>query len=146
MHQAAPVSVLAVALAAIFWTIGFIHLLGPRFLDNAFKKWEYGTFARLVTGSLEITAALMLAHPSLRAWGILLAALIMFGAVITLLRHEQYLCAIPSIALMVALVPAIFSIPRADRLHFATIETVSVQTVSGQTIAGTQIAQNGQAL
>jgi hypothetical protein len=110
--------------------------LGPRFLDDAFEKWNYGTLARLVTGALEITAALMLAHPEMRGWGIALAALIMFGAVITLLRHEQYLCAIPSIALMVALVPATLSVPRADRLHFVTIQTVS----------GAQIAQNGQAL
>lgn len=136
MQESSTFLVLDFSLAAVFWVIGFIHLLGPRFLDDAFEKWNYGTLARLVTGALEITTALMLAHPGLRGWGIALAALIMFGAVITLLRHEQYLCAVPSIALMVALIPATFSVPRADRLHFATIPTVS----------GAQTAQNGQAL
>jgi hypothetical protein len=136
MHNASSFSVLAFAIAAVFWVIGFIHLLGPRFLNDAFNRWNYGARARLVTGILEIAAAFMLAHPELRGWGIALAALIMFGAVITLLRHEQYACAIPSIALMVALIPATFSVARADRLHFATIQTVS----------GVQIAQNGEAL
>ena len=110
---------------------------GPRFLRDAFEKWNYGTLVRLVTGTLEIVAALMLAHPDLRGWGIALAALIMFGAIITLLKHEQYLCAVPSIALMAALVPAILAIPRADhQVHYATIQAVSSQ----------QVAQNGHSL
>ena len=137
MQVSSTFSVLAGTLAVVFWVIGFIHLLGPRFLRDAFEKWNYGTPVRLVTGALEITAALMLAHPELRGWGIALAALIMFGAVITLLSHEQYLCAVPSIALMAALVPTILTVPRADhRVHYTTIQTVS----------GQQVAQNGHAL
>jgi uncharacterized membrane protein len=137
MQVSSTFSVLAASLAVVFGVIGFIHLLGPRFLRDAFEKWNYGTRTRLVTGILEIMAALMLAHPELRGWGIALAALIMFGAVITLLNHEQYLCAVPSIALMAALIPAILAVPRADhQVHYATIQTVS----------GQQVAQNGHAL
>jgi uncharacterized membrane protein len=137
MQVSSNFSVLATSLAVVFGVIGIIHLLGPRFLRDAFEKWNYGTLVRLVTGSLEIMTALMLAHPDLRGWGIALAALIMFGAVITLLSHEQYLCAVPSIALMAALVPAMLAVPRADhQLHYATIQTVS----------GQQVAQNGHAL
>ena len=137
MQLSSTFSVLAASLAVVFWAIGFIHLLGPRFLRDAFEKWNYGTLVRLVTGALEIMTALMLAHPELRGWGIALAALIMLGAVITLLSHEQYLCAVPSIALMAALVPAMLAVPRADhQLHYATIQTVS----------GQQVAQNGHVL
>ena len=137
MQLSSTFSVLSASLAAVFWVIGFIHLLGPRFLRDAFEKWNYGTRVRLVTGVLELMTALMLVHPELRGWGIALAALIMFGAVITLLSHEQYLCAVPSIALMVALVPAILAVPRADhQLHYATMQTVSVQ----------QVAQNSHSL
>jgi len=137
MQVSSNFSVLATALAVVFGVIGVVHLLGPRFLRDAFEKWNYGTLVRLVTGALEIITALMLAHPDLRGWGIALAALIMFGAVITLLSHEQYLCAVPSIALMAALVPAMLAVPRADhQLHYATIQTVS----------GQQVAQNGHAL
>jgi uncharacterized membrane protein len=131
MQISSTFSVLAASLAVIFLVIGFIHLLGPRFLRNAFEKWHYGTRVRIVTGALEIMAALMLAHPELRGWGIALAVLIMFGAVITLLSHEQYLCAVPSIALMAALIPASLAVPRADhRVHYATIRTVSAQQIA----------------
>ena len=137
MQVSSTFSVLAASLAVVFGMIGFIHLLGPRFLRDAFEKWNYGTLVRLVTGVLEIIAALMLAHPELRGWGIALAALIMFGAVITLLKHEQYLCAVPSIALMAALIPAILAVPPTDhQVHYATIQMVS----------GQQVAQNGPAL
>ena len=136
MPVSSTFSVLAASLAVVFWVIGLIHLLGPRFLRDAFEKWNYGTLVRLVTGILEIMAALMLAHPELRGWGIALAALIMFGAVITLLNHEQYLCAVPSIALMAVLVPEMLAVPRADhQVHYATIQTDS----------GQQVAQNGHA-
>src|SRR5256885_14229957 len=106
MHDMSIYSALVRALAVVFLTIGFIHVLGPRLLREAFEKWNYGTQVRRVTGALEIAAALMLVNPELRGWGIALAAVIMFGAVITLLSHEQYLCAIPSVALMLALIPA----------------------------------------
>jgi hypothetical protein len=73
----------------------------------------------------------MLAHPELRGWGIALAGLIMFGAVITLLNHEQYLCAVPSIALMAALIPASLAVPRGvHHVHYATIQTVSAQQIA----------------
>src|ERR1051325_6411307 len=111
MQLSSTFSQLAVFLAVVFGAIGLTHLLGPRFLREAFEKWEYGTGLRLVTGAFEIAAALMLAYPELRAWGIALAALIMFAAVVTLLNHKQYLWAIPSIALMAALVPAILAVP-----------------------------------
>lgn len=137
MQVSSTYSVLATSLAVVFGVIGFIHLLGPRFLRDAFERWNYGTLVRLVTGVLEIMAALMLAHPELRGWGIALAGLIMFGAVVTLLNHEQYLCAVPSIALMASLIPAILAVPRGDhQLHYATMQTVS----------GQQVAQNGHAL
>ena len=137
MQLSSSFSVLAASLAVVFWVIGITHLLGPRFLRDAFEKWNYGTRVRLVTGVLELMVALMLVHPELRGWGIALAALIMFGAVVTLLSHEQYLCAAPSMALMAALIPAILAVPRADhQLHYATIQTVS----------GQQVAQNGHAL
>jgi len=136
MHVSSTFSVLATALAAVFCVIGFIHLLGPRFLREAFEKWNYGTQGLLVTGAFEILAAAMLAHPELRGWGIALAGLSMFGAVITLLRHEQYLCVAPSMALMVALIPAALAVPRVDHhVHYATIQ-----------ISHQQVAQNGHAL
>ena len=138
MHDTSTFSVLAISLAVLFWAIGFTHLLGPRFLRDAFEKWNYGASVRVVTGCLEIGAALMLAHPELHAWGIALAALVMFGAVITLLSHEQYLVAVPSVALMVALIPATLAVPRGDNQvhYFAAVPAV----------VGQQVAANGETL
>jgi len=111
-------------LAAVFGIIGCIHLAGPRFLREAFERWNYGSRMRMITGLLEIGTALMLADPELRIWGIGLAALIMFAAVITLLNHRQYLCAVSSVVLMAALVPATLSVPRSDsQVRFATVDT-----------------------
>ena len=142
MQVSLNLSVLASALAAVFCGIGLIHLVGPRFLRDAFEKWNYGTGVRLFVGALEIGAALMIAYPELRIFGIGLAALIMFGAVITLLSHEQYRCAAASLVLMAALIPAGLGIPRASHsVHYAPTQNLSAQAVSGQ-----QVAQNGQGL
>lgn len=111
-------------LAALFGIIGWIHLVGPQFLREAFDRWNYGSRMRIITGLLEIGTALMLADPELRIWGIGLGALIMFAAVITLLNHRQYLCAVSSVLLMAALVPATLAVPRSDsQVRFATVET-----------------------
>ena len=109
------------SLAAVFGIIGFVHLLGPRFLHDTFETWNYGSRLRVATGILEIGTALMLADPELRAWGIGLGALIMFAAVITLLNHRQYLIAIPSIIMMAALVPATLAVPAASEVRFAPV-------------------------
>jgi len=111
-------------LAALFGIIGWIHLVGPQFLREAFDRWNYGSRMRIITGLLEIGTALMLADPELRIWGIGLGALIMFAAIITLLNHRQYLCAVSSVLLMAALVPATLAVPRSDsQVRFATVET-----------------------
>ena len=142
MQVSLTLSALASALAAVFCMIGLIHLVGPRFLRDAFEKWNYGTGVRLFVGALEIGAALMIAYPELRIFGIGLAGLIMFGAVITLLSHEQYRCAAASLVLMVALIPAGLAVPRVShQVHYGTVQTVSVPTLSGE-----RLAQNGHAL
>jgi len=109
------------SLAAIFGIIGFIHLLGPRFLHETFKSWNYGTRLRIATGILEIGVALMLLDPELRLWGIGLAALIMFAAIITLLNHEQYACALASMVVMAALLPATLAVPTDPQIRFAPV-------------------------
>ncbi len=43
MQAPSTFSILAAALAVVFWVIGLIHLFGPRFLRDAFEKWNYGT-------------------------------------------------------------------------------------------------------
>lgn len=118
MHGISHYSNLALTLAFLFGAIGFVHLAGPRFVRDAYDRWEYSQCLRLIVGFLEIIAALWLADPACRLWGIGLAAIINFGAVVTLLNHGQYLHAGPGIVIMIAFLPATLAVPRPHPIRF----------------------------
>ena len=106
-------------IGAILMVVGFINLAGPRKLREAYARWEFPSRFYLVVGVLEVTAAAFLAVPEMRIWGIALAGLIAFGAVITLFNQRRYLSAVPAIILMVALLPASLAVPYGThQLHY----------------------------
>jgi len=108
------------AVAVTLAIAGLVQIAGSRMVREAYARWEFPRGFAVVTGSLDLAAAACLAIPELRVWGIALAAVIMFGAVTTLLSHRQYLYAVPAMILMVALIPAALAIPRADHhVHYA---------------------------
>ena len=125
MHGVSTYSPLALTLAVLFGAIGLVHLAGPRFLREAYDRWEYSQSLRVIVGCLEILAAGWLADPAFRLWGIGLAAIINFGAVVTLLQHGQYLQAGPGIAMMIALLPATLSVPRTPPIRFIDLQETS---------------------
>jgi hypothetical protein len=102
---------LAQAIAALFAVVGVAHLLAPRALRDAYARWHFPRGFYRVTGTLELLAALFLSVPILRIWGVALAAIITFVAVITLLNHRQYVYAVPGMLLMMALAPALLATP-----------------------------------
>ena len=106
------------SLAAIFMAIGLVQLAGPRFVRNAYDHWDYPQGIRLVTGLADIAAAVMLAQPGSRGWGIALAALLTFGSVVTLLNHRHYAFASAGVLMMIALVPAALALPLKDQVRF----------------------------
>jgi hypothetical protein len=108
----------ALWLALIVGLIGAVQLIGPRFVREAYRRWGYGGRVRLVTGILDVAAAIMIALPVFRGWGIALAAVLTFGSVVVFLNHGQYRFAIPAIALMVALIPATAAVPRPAQVQF----------------------------
>ena len=108
----------ALWLSVVFSLIGTVQLIGPRFVREAYQRWNYGRRVRLVTGALDIVAAVMLGVPPARAWGIALAALLTFGSVVVFLNHRQYRQAIPAIALLLALIPATAAVPRQAPIQF----------------------------
>ena len=116
-------AIVCLLLAALFAVIGVVQLLGPRFLRNAYARWDYSQAVRVVTGVLDIVAAAMLIDPELRGWGIGLGAVLTFGSVVTLLNHRHYAAAGAAILMMVALVPAALAVPRTDEVRFATPTT-----------------------
>ena len=111
-------------IGAILSMAGFVNIVGPRRLREAYARWEFPSRFYLVVGVLEVTAAAFLAVPEWRGWGIALAAFIIFGTVITLFNHRRYIFAVPGVILMVALVPASFAVPHeTHQLHYVNILT-----------------------
>jgi hypothetical protein len=111
-------SLVALLLTMTFGLIGAVQLVGPRFVREAYKSWHYGPRVRIVTGVLDVAAAIMLAVPALRGWGIALAAILTFGSVVVFLNHRQYRYALPTIGLMIALIPATAAVPRPAQVQF----------------------------
>jgi len=130
-------TVIAVSLAVMFGLIGAIQLIGPRFARAAYRRWDYPQRLRVLTGLLDIAAAFMLAVPSLRGWGIALAAILTFGSVIIFLSHRQYRYAVPAIGLMAALVPAAVAIPRPGPVQFIVQRQTTAEVPQTLAVADT---------
>ena len=122
MSDSSIYAVIATALAIVFGLIGIVQLVGPTFVRDAYKRWDYPQRVRLLTGAFDIAAAVMLALPALRGWGIAVAAILTFGSIIVFLSHRQYRYAVPTMALMVALVPAAVAIPRTGPVQFIVVQ------------------------
>ena len=116
-------TIVCVSLATAFGAIGVVQLVGPRFLRDAYQRWDYSQYLRIVTGFLDLAVAAMLLKPQERGWGIALGALLIFGSVVTLLNHRHYAAAVVAILMMVALVPATLAVPPADEVRFAAPAT-----------------------
>ena len=86
-----------------------VHLVGPKRLRAAYAEWDYPRSFHRVVGISNLVAALFLARPETRVWGVALAALILFIAVVTLLNHRRYTYAVPGMLLMLALPPALLA-------------------------------------
>jgi hypothetical protein len=93
-------------LVATFALFGLVQLTGPRFVREAYARWEYPRGYYYITGLLELLAATLLALPGTRILGAFLGGIILFGAIITLLENHEYLHALPAMALLVATILA----------------------------------------
>jgi uncharacterized membrane protein HdeD (DUF308 family) len=106
-------------IGTVLIVVGMINIAGPRKLRETYANWEFPPRFYLVAGVLEVTAAAFLAVPEMRLWGIVLAGLIGFGAVVTLFNQRRYLSAVPAIVLMIALLPASLAVPyETHPLHY----------------------------
>ncbi len=74
---------------AFLVAVGAIHLAGGKAIREAYAAWRYPPNFHLVTGLLEMAAAVLLAFPATRIWGLALAAAVTLAALLTLLRHRQ---------------------------------------------------------
>lgn len=101
----------SLALTALFGVSGLIHVAGPGFVRQAYKRWGFPFNAHRVIGILEILTALFLSNPVTRIWGVILAGFIIFFGTIALVNHGKYVYSLPGLILMLALVPATLAGP-----------------------------------
>jgi hypothetical protein len=93
----------AIGLAAAFAAAGLVQLAGAGFVRRAYRRWELPPRFHRVIGALMVLAAFFLTVPNTRLWGVVLAGLINFAAVVTLLKNREYGWALPGLAVAIAL-------------------------------------------
>jgi hypothetical protein len=96
-------------LAAIFAIAAAVNLGGFGPLRALLSRWEYPRGFHRILGMFSLLAALFLALPETRIWGVALAAFLLFGATISLLNHSRYLAATISILLLTSLPTALIA-------------------------------------
>jgi hypothetical protein len=106
--------------AAIFAAAGLINFTALKSVRTVYDRWDVSPSFYRPLGLVEIAAALCFAAPSLRFWGVLLAAPIFFGSVVMLLDHRHYAYAASVVVMMTGLLAALLAIPSAPEFALAT--------------------------
>lgn len=93
-------------LVLAYGAAGLANLIGGSFVRRLFNRWHYpGQFHRVV-GGIELLSAAFLAFAGTRMIGLVMAGIIGFFSVVTLLNHRQYGWSVPAMLLFAAIVPA----------------------------------------
>jgi uncharacterized membrane protein YphA (DoxX/SURF4 family) len=79
------------SLAAIFAGSAALNLAGPEFVREEFEKWHYPSWLRLAVAAMEFTAAALLLATGTRAYGAMLALLILAAVVFSMARTREWL-------------------------------------------------------
>ena len=82
-------------LVAAFFGAGLFNAIGTRATRDDFARWGYPRWWCRVTGALEIVTAASIALPAGRGAGLALGALVVAGAVVTVLRFREFVHAVP---------------------------------------------------
>jgi hypothetical protein len=117
--------------AAVFAAAGLINFTAIRSVRQVYERWDVAPGFYRPLGLVEIAAALCLAVPSLRVWGLVMAAPIAFGSVVMLLDHRHYLYAASVVVMMSGMLAAILAIPSTPEFVFTTPQQGFVQVAGG---------------
>ncbi len=89
-------------LAGGFLGAGLFNAIGTPATQSSFVRWGYPAWWCRVTGVLEMVVAGLVALPATRGSGLILGAVIIAAAVLTVLRHREFFHLAP-LGLFVAL-------------------------------------------
>lgn len=82
--------VLPLALAAFFVVGSLSNIFAPASIYEEYLRWGYPHWFHFVTGSLELTTAILLARARTRLLGAALGFIVMSAALATVLFHGEY--------------------------------------------------------
>ena len=80
----------ALALAAFFVVGSLSNIFAPGSIYEEYLRWGYPHWFHFVTGSLELTTAVLLARAQTRLWGAALGCAVMLAALATVTLHGEY--------------------------------------------------------
>ncbi|HEV2700048.1 MAG TPA: DoxX family protein [Steroidobacteraceae bacterium] len=86
-----------------FFGAGLFNAIGTKETKSGFVRWGYPRWWNIPTGALEMTGAVLIAFPATRLLGLVLGAVIIAGALITVLRHRDFSHLVP-IGVFVAMI------------------------------------------
>ncbi|WP_297846246.1 DoxX family protein [Pseudomonas sp.] len=95
LRQALPL-----ALAAFFVVGSLSNIFAPGSIYEEYLKWGYPSWFHFVTGSLELTAAILLFRAPSRLLGSALGCTVMFAALATVIIHGEYGHAVPPLVVV----------------------------------------------
>ncbi|TLU73998.1 DoxX family protein [Lichenicoccus roseus] len=105
MLHAVSIWILAVALLGA----GLFNAIGTRATQADFVRWGYPAWWCRLTGGLEMLSAVLVALPASRTAGLLLGALVMAAAALTVLRRREFKHLAPIAVFVVLIALAAFS-------------------------------------
>lgn len=77
-------------LVAAFFGAGLFNAIGTPATQNSFVRWGYPRWWCRVTGALEMAIAVLIALPVTRGAGLILGAVVITAAALTILRHREF--------------------------------------------------------
>jgi len=87
--------VLPFALAAFFVAGSLSNIVAPGSIYEEYLKWGYPPWFHFFTGTMELTAAILLSWKPTRLSGALLGGTVMFAALATVVIRGEYAHAVP---------------------------------------------------
>jgi len=80
---------------AAFFGAGLFNAIGTQANKSNFIRWGYPQWWCHLTGGLEMVTAVLVALPGSRGAGLILGAVIVAAAVLTVLRHRDFAHLVP---------------------------------------------------
>jgi multisubunit Na+/H+ antiporter MnhB subunit len=80
---------------AAFFAAGLFNVIGTQANKGNFIRWGYPQWWCHLTGGLEMLTAVLVALPGGRVAGLILGAVIVAAAILTVLRHRDFVHLVP---------------------------------------------------